>query len=856
MSKRGYWVILYKLQRMTLRALLLITGFFSITFLFAQSGSGERPKIGTLTGHVISGVNEVPVPYAKIFLISVRDSSVLTGGLADSLGNFVISEIPAGPSIAKITSFGFEPLYIDSLFFNEKQTRIELGNIQMLTAANQLGEVDVVYEKQEVIAQIDRKVFSVDKQLTSQGGTALDVLQNVPSVTIDMDGNVSLRGSANVTILIDGRPSSITGSGRQGALTSIPASSIESIEIITNPSAKYDPDGMSGIINIVLKKNKLKGFNGSIDLSLENGIHPDSLDTFEQFLGFNHNIALNIAFRNQFFNIYGGYSSNWYEGYRNFDQTNETWYNSIYDKQVQSRTGTHLRQGQMLKFGTDFYINPKNTLGFSVNGNLGREERTGDMYYYSFDSVARYDVWQRLSNDPGDKYGVDASLYWNKKFEKPEHKLDFNAQFSSGESSELGYYTENTYNPDDLVLVIPNSLDQYVSTIDGNNITTIQLDYYKPMSKTCTRDDSTTVTRLSKLETGAKSTIRNVSQDYYQETFDIADDSLNNKFNFSEQVHAAYAIYGMDFEKIKFQFGLRAEAVFITSEVDKDSNTYTNNYYSLYPSMHIVKPISQSTELTLSYSRRVNRPHLHALNPFPKYTDPYNLMVGNPELNPEYINSVEVGYGMYSKKITITTSVYYRYLTDMIQRVRSIDSLGVSRVTWSNVDESYSYGVDLMVMYKPFKWWKITASFNLSQTFINSTSGESDLNNSGLSWSANLNQSFTFNKGWSAQLTGFYRSPMVLTQGTSQPMYSLDFALKKTFLKDKMYVSGKVTDIFNTRQFGYTVVQPGIFESEGIWKHQSRRFMISFGYTLGTQDPDKKRQKRESSGGDGGDMGM
>lgn len=826
---------------------------FINALVLAQPGGGERPKIGTLTGQVVEATSKKAIPYAKIFLLNARDSSVATGALADSLGRFGIDEIQTGPYIAKITSFGFAPLYVDSLFFSQRSPKIELGALAMSTDANQLKEVDIIYEKQEVIAQIDRKVFSMEKQLTSQGGTALDVLQNVPSITIDVDGNVSLRGSANVTILIDGRPSAITG----GGLASIPASSIESVEVITNPSAKFDPDGMSGIINIVLKKNKMKGFNGSIDLSLENGIHPDSLDTYPQFLGLDYNVAASLAYRNKFVNVYGTYSTNWYEGYRNFSQVNETWYNGVYDMQDQKRTGTHLRQGQMLKLGSDFYINPKNTAGFSVTGNIGREERTGDMFYYSYDSISRYNAFERLSNDPGKKYTLDGALFWNKKFDTPEHKLDFNAQYSKGENTDEGFYTQNIYNPTDLTLVTPNSLEQYVRTIDGNAITTIQLDYYKPLVFKNARTDSLGLKWLGKLEAGAKTTVRQLSQDYYQETFQLPNDSLNNKFNFTEQVHAAYAIFGQDFQKFKYQIGLRAETVFISSELDKDTTKYNRNYYSFYPSVHLVKPLTKTTELTMSYSRRVNRPGIQALNPFSKYTDPYNLTVGNPELNPEYINSIEMGFGSYGKKLTLTGSVYFRQMTNMIQRVRNINEFGVSVVSWANVDEARFIGSEVMAIYKPAKWWKITLSGNLSQNYILSSSGENQLNNSGLSWSSNMSQAFTFNKGWSGQITGFYRSPMVLTQGRSRPMYSLDVAIRKTFLKDKMYVNAKVTDMFNTRQFGYELEQPGIFTSSGLWKHQSRRFMITIGYTFGNQDPDKRKRGREGTGGgEGGDMGM
>jgi len=840
---------------------LFLVSIILVPTVWSQPGGGERPKIGTLTGNVKSASNKEPVAYAKVYLLNVKDSSVVTGGLADSTGHFLIEEIQVGPYIAKINSFGFESYFIDSLFFSPRAPKIDLGLIYMSQNDTLLDGVDIVVERNDITAQIDKKVFNMDKQLTSQGGTALDALQNVPSVTIDVDGNISLRGNANVTILIDGRPSTITGSGRQGALSSIPASSIESIEIITNPSAKYDPDGMSGIINIVLKKNKMKGFNGSIDLSIENGLHPDSLDTYSQFLGFNYNASFNLAYRNKYFNLYGTYSANWYEGYRNFFQTNETFYNGIYDELRQERTGTHLRQGQLVKIGTDFYINPKNTIGFSVNGNLGNEDRTGNQYYYASDSVTRYDVWQRLSNDPGNRFGLDANLFYAKKFDVPEHKLDFNTQYSRGQSAEEGFYIENNYDPVNMNLLIPGSLDQFVSTIDGNAITTIQLDYYKPLMFTKLLQDSTEQKNPAKIETGAKTTIRQVSQDYYQETFNIADTALNNNFDFTEQVHAAYAIFGQEFKpnnkafaSFKYQIGLRGEMVFITSKVDKDPIVYKNNYYSLYPSVHIVKPLSITKEISLSYSRRVNRPGLHSLNPFSKYSDPLNLQVGNPELNPEYINSMELGFATYGKKLTLTSSLYYRYMTDMIQRVKDVDSNGVSTITWSNVDEGHFYGLEIMTIYKPVKWWRIMLSFNFSQTFINSSSGESALNNSGYSWSSNMTQTFTFTKGWTSQLTGFYRSPMILTQGRSQPMYSLDIAIKKTFLKDKMYVNFKIADMFNTRQFGYSTFQEGVFTSTGIWKHQSRRFMVTIGYVFGNQDPDRKRRDSRIDSG-GGDMG-
>lgn len=808
-----------------------------MNFAIAQPpGGGERPKIGILTGKIQDAVSLENLPYTKILLLNARDSSVVTGGLTKEDGTFYIDLIPAGKYVAKITSFGYATYLVDSIFFFPQKPERDLGTLFLSKSSDMLGEVEILHEKEEFEVQIDKKVFNVDKQLTAQGGTVLDALENVPSVTVDMDGNISLRGSGNVTILIDGRPSSLTGGGRQGALSSIPASSVESIEVITNPSAKYDPDGMSGIINIVLKKNKLNGFNGSIDLSVENGIHPDSLDTYTRLIGINYNINANLAYRNKYFNVFGGYGRNHYEGYRNFYQENSTWYNGDYNNLIQDRKGTHLRASHLIKTGADFYLHKNHTLGISFKANFSENDRTGNLYYDNSDSSGLNKKWQRLSNDPEKRTGFDMDMYYQWKMKKPNQKLDFVFQYAAGGQREEGFYNENEYDPLTGVLTSENYLEQYVLRGNGNNFSTIQLDYYHPLKK-------------GKIEMGAKTTLRDLRDSYFQSTGGVSDDSLNNRFSYNEQVHAVYGILGQDFEKIKFQFGLRLEQVFVNGELDNDTTQYVNNYFSFYPSVHIVKPLSKSSELSLSYSRRVNRPHTHSLNPFPNYADPYNLRVGNPKLNPEYINSIEFGYGLFSKKLTLTSSIYYRLMTNLIQRVSNVDSNGVSRVTWSNLDIGHYYGAEAMAMYRPYKWWRLMLTGNFSQTYIKGTTGEAELNNSGFSWSSRLQSTFTIKESWNIQITAHYRSPMILVQGLSLPMYGMDAAFKYSFLKDKMYLNLKFSDIFNTRRFAYETSQVGVFESSGLWKHQSRRVMLTFGYRFGNQDSEKKGRGGNSEGG-------
>lgn len=812
-----------------MKILLSILFLITVASLNAQGNRGEdRPKIGTYSGKVINATTKSPLPYTKVFLLSAKDSSLLAGGLSDADGNFLIEDIPVGKYIAKFTSFGFKTQFIDSLFFLPQNPEFEGGIIGLIEDVDLLSEVEVVAESNEIQTAIDKKVFNVDKQITAQGGTALDALQNVPSITVDMDGNVSLRGSANVTILIDGRPSSITGSGRQGVLTSIPASSIETIEIITNPSAKYDPDGMSGIINIVLKKNKMKGFNGSVDAGVGTGI--------------DYNGSVNLAYRNKFFNVYGGYSINHYRGYRNFTQTQETWLNNTYNRLEQGREGTHLRHSNMVKLGADFYLNKKNTIGFSMSGNISNNDRTGDMIYNAYDSTQLLDTWQRISENPKYRDGADVNLFYEKKFEKKNQKFTFDGNYSFGSALSEGVYSENQLNADEEIIE-SNYLQQYNRTPDKNSKANFQVDYFHP-------------TNLGKMEMGLKSTFRQTEQTFYQETFNTAsgafegDDSLNNTFNYGEQVHAGYFIYGFGLKKLQFQVGLRAEQVFVDAAVQGDSVTYKNDYFSLYPSAHIKKPLGENRELSLSYSRRVNRPRMHSINPFPKFTDPLNLRRGNPYLNPEYINSVELGFASYSKKLTITSSVFYRYMTDLIKRVKVIEDTGVSATTWQNLDEGHFVGVEAVFIYKPFKWWRIMASGNVAQNFLKSDDAE--LNNSGMSWSSNISQTFSLKKDWTIQHTARYRSPLILTQGKSLAMYSTDVAVKKSFMDKKLSFGLRLSDVFNTKRFALEVNDSQSFTQESEWKWQSRRFMFTVSYTFGKQSTPK--QKRGGGSGGGGDV--
>lgn len=801
----------------------------SITLLFTfLTLSLSAQQKGSYSGNLVHQKNKTAIPFTKVFLLNPSDSTLITGGLTNEKGKFNIQPVEFGEYIVKITAFGFHTLYIPNLTITAQNKTINAGEIELAEDIELLNTVEVTAEETEIQTAIDKKIFNVEKQITATGGTALDALENVPSVTVDMDGNVSLRGSANVTILIDGRPSSITGGGRSGILESIPASSIQTIEIITNPSSKYDPDGMSGIINIVLKKNKLKGFNGNVEAGIGTGI--------------NYNGSLNLAYRNSKFNIYGGYALNHYAGYRNFDQTRETWTNSGYEKLIQKRDGTHVRHSNLLKFGTDYYINSKNTIGIAVTGNLSNNNRTGNMNNQSFDSLQLNNIWQRISDNPQARQGGDFKAFYEKKFDKKNQKLTADANLSIGESISDGIYSEDSLSTTGLITQ-PNFLQQNNASPTHYTTSNFQIDYLHPLQK-------------GKLETGLKSTFNRRDQSFSQNTLNNTtglfeeDIALTNTFYYDEQVHAGYFIYGLDLTKIKFQIGLRAEQVFVDANVKEDTINYRNDYFSLYPSAHIKKPLGNNKELSLSFSRRVNRPRSHSLNPFPKYTDPLNLRRGNPYLNPEYINSAELGYSSYGKKLTLNGSIYYRYMTDLIKRIKTVQDNGVSVTSWGNVDEGHFVGLEAVVIYKPKKWWRIMVSTNFSQNFLKSDDAE--LNNSGFSYRANLSQTFSLKNNWTIQHTAFYRSPLVLTQGTTLPMISTDIAVRKSLFKKKLSLSLKVSDIFDSKQFSLELNENQSFTQESVWKWESRRLFLSVSYKFGKQTTPKS--KKQNSGGGGMEM--
>lgn len=804
--------------------LLLFTGL-----ALQLSAQNPSQKIGILSAVISDSLTRNPLDYASIRLFSVKDSSVKAGVYSDSKGKIRLDEIPLGTYYAKVSFAGYRTKTISDIRFTAEKPNRDLGQIGLVgDSALILNEVKVVGEQESVLNNIDKKVYNVGDDIAVRGGTATDVLNNVPSIEIDQEGKISLRGDGNVTILIDGRPSSLAGGNGKSFLESLPANSIERIEIVTNPSAKYDPDGTSGIINIVLKKNKLKGINGNVTLSAGTGNA--------------YNASAGLSLRNAKTNVYGTYSYRYYEGTRDYSSYLERTTSSDTFQLEQSRTGTDLMINHTGRVGSDFYLNDRNTLGVSFTANFGERQRTGDLNNMQYNGDAAIERnWKRTSSDPNSSRSMDFNLNYKIDFKKERGSLLIDANHSIGQDANTGQYEEDYVSylgADDPTVDLLQRLDN----LDRFDVTTAQADLIRNLPKSM------------KIEAGTKAILRNSHVDTYSETFDYSsqdyqeDTVANFEYEYIEQIFSAYGNFAQQVKKIKYQAGVRLEQALQAPNLISDSLSFKNDYFNVFPSA-FVKYELKSGELSLSYSKRINRPTAENLNPFTSYADPYNLRRGNPALQPEYINSFDFGYGLNKKKVNLTVSVFYRRTNSVISRVKNFYENGASAVTYANIDKSESFGPEIIFIYRPFPWMKNVISANGNSIKYTDDTPGFDWNNSGFFWSIKYAGSFDFWKKTAVfQVNGRYNSPMITAQGKVMPRASVDISADKTFKEGKWSVGMRLTDVFNTQEFRFEVEQPGSYQ-EARFKQNTRRFYLNLSYKFGKYELKKPKNGGENSGG-------
>jgi len=806
-----------------------------VLFLFAISFSAtaadpnltsERP--GKLTGLVIDQNFQEPLPYVTVVIKDLA-GEVITGGVTDDNGKFIIEKIPEGKNLVFIQYIGYKT-YSTEIEISKKGDLIDLGSIYLEEDIASLDEVTIIAERTTIQQKLDRKVITVGKDLMTAGPTASDIMNNLPSVSIDQQtGDISMRGNQNVRVMVDGKISNVPVAQ---LLKQIPSTAIKQIELITNPSAKYNPDGMSGIINIILVKNATIGFNGNFNVGL----------TYEKREKFNSSIDMN--YRNGKFNLFGSANTNNSKN-ENYGNINRPADNSDQIFEILDTNNSNL-----FKVGLDFYLNEKNTLSFFTNQNLYNGNTLGTVNIFYNDDFSRNQSQVFLSE--GKSLSSQYNFNYKLDFDKEGSNIELEADYNNYDNDEDATFNFMGNSP------IENYLD-YVDT--GRESIIVNLDYVNPL------------TESTKLELGLEARVVDTQIGYTStgQTFNsngVLRPTPSTTFKYKRDIYSAYATYGKTEEKWSYQLGARVETV----DVKADTNTvrsFANDYIQVYPSAFLTYTPTEKNQYQLSYSRRVDRPGIDQVNPIREWTTPLISIFGNTDLEPQFTNSVELNYTRNFEKGSITSGAFYRIINDEINRALFIDRTDLNKVivTYDNFDTTSAYGVELSGNYKPTKWWNFNASFDLySQTQSGVAERLDNTTNptvndiivetfevDNVAWSFRMFNNFKVTKDLNLSAFGFYRGQARTLQFNVKPMYFVNIGARYTLFDGRGTFSVNYNDIFDTMKFAFNSELP--YEQVGGFNWESNTINVGLSYRFGggkySAKKRKKRDDNEKSGGGG-----
>ena len=814
-----------------MKSLVWACAFLLYTFSHASGTTDPSDvKIGSISGKVVDKALQQPVPFAAIVLKSIEDNSTISGGITAEDGTFELKKLEEGTFLFEVQFIGYKT-YSQQVVISKENRKLDLGVISLEEEAEELSGVEVVGERTTIEQKIDRKVINVGKDLTTAGATASDIMNNIPSVNVDQQtGELSLRGNTNVRVMVDGKLSNVPVAQ---LLQQIPSTSIKSIELITNPSAKYNPEGMSGIINIVLHKNANIGFNGSINTGLTVAIEAK----------FNSSIDLN--YRNGKVNIYGNYGNNIgkYVNDGNILRTDEN-SRQIFD--FLNNNKSHL-----YKVGIDFFLNDQNTISFFTNQNdfNGKGRGITDVRY--LDDPVR-NTAQTLNNENdnrSEQYNFDYKLEFQKEGHNIELEVDHN-RFTSDEVADFRS-TGATVFPD------------YMDFVDTERTQTfINLDYVNPLDS------------ITKIEMGLESRTFETVVDYSSTGLSLnAGGNLiptpSTGFVYGMDIYSAYVTLGKQYKKWSYQAGIRLEDVSVVADTNA-VRAFTDDYTQIYPSAFLTYSPSEKNQFQLSYSRRVDRPGLSQVNPIREFATPLLTSFGNPSLVPQFTNSFETNYTRRFKKGSLTAGVFYRQINDEINRAVFVDRLDLNKLilTYDNFEDTSAYGMEVSLNYKLTKWWSVNGSFDLfsqTQRGVTERLGESqtiateddiitervEVDNT--AWNLRMNNSFKATKMLTFQLFGFYRGSNRNIQYSVDPMYFINLGARYSFAKGKGTLSVNFNDVFNTMRFGFEGARP--FEQIGRFNWESQNLYAGLAYRFGSgknRALQRKRRDDNTKQGSGG----
>jgi outer membrane receptor protein involved in Fe transport len=776
---------------------LTITRVFSflIVLLLTSTVFGQGR---VYTGKIIDKASDESIPYATVVVVSKETNLNVTGTTTSNEGEFLIKSEVKNVYL-KVSFIGYDELLLTE--FDTLASVVDFGTIELSPTVQEVGEVQVTAEKSSMVFKLDKRVFNVGKDISSTGMGALEVLNNVPSVVVDIEGNIRLRGNSGLQILINGKPSVLSDDPSK-ALGTITADMIESIEVITNPSAKYDASGTSGIINIILKKEENKGFNGSISL---NTGWPQ-----------NHSIGGSINYRRKKLNLFTQFGL----GYRAMPSYNKSENSNLLDSTSVISKGIDYRNEVFynLTLGADFYLNDYNTITLSGNVAYEVEDQPSQTDIYLYDNqnnlVSQYQRTEETSAlNP--KYQYD--LQYKKQFKNnKEHTLQFNSigRFFGKDQSSL---FNNTYS-----LGVANFGNQTTQTSFYQSDQTYQLDYVNPLKKKWT------------LEMGAMYEINDVGNDYAVSNLVgnvfVSDTNFTNNFEYNQKVLGVYSTGAYEADKWGLKIGLRVENTELNTLLTNTNEGNNRNFTNLFPTAHTSYKFSSKVQIQAGYSKRIFRPRLWDLNPFFNIRNNYSIRTGNPNLLPEFADSYELTGIFYIKKLTLNTSVYYLYTTNVKENISySEDNVTITRP--ENIGTNQKLGAELNWKYSPLKWFSTNGDFNIG-TFNRKGSFESqNFDFKGEQWSSKMTAKFKMKYGIDFELTGNYESSYKTIQGKVSGFAAADAGLRKKLWKGKAVVNLSVRDIFASRIKETFVIQ-STFTSYNFAK-RGRFITLGFSYSFG-----------------------
>jgi hypothetical protein len=782
----------------------------------AQKKTTAQASAGKIDGKV-GDSRGAPIESATITLLKARDSSRLKVTTADKTGHFEFDRLPAGQYLLSVSSVGYDAVYSAPIELSGAQPSRTVTPLVLTAASTDLKAIAVVGRKQFIEQKADRMIINVDASPSNAGSTAMDVLEKSPGVTLDKDDNISLKGKQGVMVMIDGKQTYLSASQLASYLRSLPASAIDQIELMTNPSAKYDASGNSGIINIKTKKNKLKGFNGNVNLTHTQGVYPKPSG------------SVNMNYRNGKVNFFfnGGYSH--WEGFQTLNITRKyldgdaaKTVNSIFMQQTQM----HFINPELnLKFGMDYNLTPKTTIGFVVSGFSNQENNRSSSNIrlmdpnYTVDSIVR----SPSTNNTKWRNGT-ANLNFRHEFDSAGRDLTVDLDYVRYSSTSEQYFDNLTYTPDMIEKGESILTGHLPSTI---NIYTLKSDYTRPLAKGY------------KLETGIKLSYVNTDNtaDYYNVVAKVqeVDTTKTNRFRYRENINAAYVNVTKKFNKLTVQLGARAENTNYSghqlgnglSVINNDSS-FTRSYVNLFPTLYLTYEANDKNQFTLNYGRRIDRPAYQDLNPFLFFLDQYTYQAGNPYLQPQYTNNVEVAH---TYRHFLTTTLNYSYTQDFFSE--TFEQSGHATIVRNgNIGSRENYGIAMSAQIPVAKWWTAILYGNVNHDKFSGMLYGENINVQATTLLLNLNNQFTLPGGWGGELSGFYRTKGVEGQVVVYPLGQASAAVSKKILKDKGSLKLAVRDIFYTNKpHGYVNFQQT--EATFANSRDSRQVAMTFTYNFG-----------------------